>query len=212
MSLIPAPIANFLSTYGPPLNKIFNTNAKIPLVCAIDPTGVALGGAGTVGNTEFLANFATAAGTSGQDAARAFDLSGPIPLMCMVNPDGTPYESYSVPYEEVSFNWTQEGTNDPIIARENINSPATGITPGYLGVGIFIFTFDPALFPFDRSKVEVVVTCPWAAIAPRTLYYQVQDTANLVIFSIDPTTTLGANGVGSVSGSQFSTINIKIYP
>lgn len=212
MSLIPAPIANFLSTYGPPLNKIFNTNAKIPLVCAVDPTGVALGGAGTVGNTEFLTNFATAAGTSGQDAARAFDLSGPIPLMCMVNPDGTPYESYSSPYQELRFNWTQASTDAPVVTRVNINTIASApvISPGRVAAGTFSFTFNQPIFSVSREYVDISVSAPfvstlgqlaWQIIGPNTLY----------VYSVDnPVTLTYADEVGSSSNN--ATISIKIYP
>lgn len=212
MSFIADPIANFLSTYGTRLARIFNTNAKIPLACAITPTGTALGGAGTVGDEEFLTNFATAAGLSGQDAARAFDLSGPIPLMCMVNPDGTPYESYSAPYTEISFTWYQAGTAAPVIVSQN-SSPDVTITPVYEETGYFGFTL-PAGTLTDTTPEKVEVLANEFTISPglRSLAYVIGGDT-IACYVRDPANSFAAiDVVGDLAGSQYISTIIRIYP
>jgi len=119
---MPTPIATFLSTYGPGLANFFNISSKIPLMCAVNPDGTALGGPGTVGDEDFIANFSAAGG--GGDLLKAFDLSGPIPLVCMVNPDGTAYSPVS--YTELTFTWWQSSTSAPVILQTLVNT--TGLT------------------------------------------------------------------------------------
>ena len=205
MSLMPTPIATFLSTYGQGLANYFNISSKIPLMCAVTPEGLALGGPGTVGDDEFIANFTEAGG--GGDLSKAFDLSGPIPLVCMVNPDGTAYSP--VPYTEISFTWTQVGTDAPIIASVNAAPAGLIIDTSYEEAGGYLFSLSQELLTGD-GKTEIGSSYIFSS-QQRLVGYVVYGTQSIFAYASD-LTGAPANVIGNAGYGVYCTTTVRIFP
>jgi len=203
---MPTPIATFLSNYGQGLANYFNISSKIPLMCAVTPEGLALGGAGTVGDDDFITNFSTAGG--GGDLSKAFDLSGPIPLVCMVNPDGTPYTA--VPYTELVFTWWQTGTSAPEILQTLANT--TGLTVsafGRSGVGQMRLALSGTLSS-TAGKVTIE-TNGQNGDATAARIFNPSTTGTFVYIKVFDADGALVDGVGNGT-TLYASTTIRIYP
>jgi len=210
---MPTPIATSLSTYGEGLANFLNISSNIPLMCAINPDGTALGGPGTVGDEDFIANFSAAGG--GGDLSKAFDLSGPIPLVCMVNPDGTAYSGGTpVAYTEYKANYVTGVDGDRFItATELLNTLGGAVTAQIStnGRGWFEFVL-PTGTVISASKVRVVNTVQSDDIASDRFPFGYYIDGNKIIFFISGIDGNGSNSNGNAAAGSYCSILIEVYP
>ena len=114
-------------------------------------------------------------------------------------------------YKELTFNWYQTATNDPVITGTNVNTfdPIVVVTPGYLGAGSFSFDFNYAIIPLDKSKVEIWISAPFIAASTLMTYNITSNTAIAVYAINNPVIPTLTNGIGDTSTN--ATLTIKVY-